>query len=158
MLAMISTTSLRELRIPDAEFLAELHQEAFGAAKAWTAETLRQSLSQPNVCGLLCIAGQQPAGFILVSRAADEAEILTLCVTPAFQRKNLASYLVRAMANDLHKMKIATVFLEVAVTNHAAGALYRTLGFREKSIRKNYYHDADGFTDASVMAAALPLT
>ncbi len=158
MLAMISTTSLRELRIPDAEFLAELHLQAFGPAKAWNADTIRQSLAQPNVSGLLCIAGQQPAGFILVSRAVDEAEILTLCVAPAFQRKNLASYLVRAMANDLHKMKIAKIFLEVAVTNQAACALYRTLGFQENSIRKNYYRDGEGFTDASVMASALPLT
>ncbi|RRA28422.1 ribosomal-protein-alanine N-acetyltransferase, partial [Cronobacter sakazakii] len=45
--------------------------------------------------------------------------------------------------------------LEVRASNHAARALYESLGFNEATIRRNYYPTSDGREDAIIMA--LPL-
>jgi ribosomal-protein-alanine N-acetyltransferase len=52
------------------------------------------------------------------------------------------------------KMRGASkVLLEVRVSNHAARALYESLGFHEIAIRKGYYRDPD--EDGLVMAREL---
>ena len=44
------------------------------------------------------------------------------------------------------------MFLEVAVTNHAARALYAAHGFTEAGLRRHYYSDG---TDALILRSTL---
>ncbi|MDN6731712.1 MAG: ribosomal-protein-alanine N-acetyltransferase, partial [Atopostipes suicloacalis] len=39
------------------------------------------------------------------------------------------------------KLEIKVLTLELRVSNHKAKKLYKKIGFKEKSIRKNYYSD-----------------
>jgi ribosomal-protein-alanine N-acetyltransferase len=76
------------------------------------------------------------AGF-LVSRALaeDEREILNLAVAPAFRRRGVA----RGLLSGLIRTWRGAVFLEVRESNRAAQSLYKSLGFQQVAIRREYY-------------------
>ncbi len=91
--------------------------------------------------------------MILARVAADEAEILTLAVAPPSRRAGLGAALLRAAMRHAGRVGARTMFLEVAVTNGAARALYASFGFREAGLRRGYYIDG---TDALVLRSGFP--
>jgi ribosomal-protein-alanine N-acetyltransferase len=132
--------------------LAQLHAES--SVVAWTEGSLREILQTP---GTFAFAGKD--GFIVVRAAADEAEILTLAVRPNCRRRGLGTLLVRSAADHAHRLGSSRLFLEVAVSNAPAAALYEGLGFGEVGRRKNYYATAPGnFEDALILRSNLPLS
>ena len=75
-------------------------------------------------------------GFVLFRKAADEAEILTICTRPAFRQKGHGKLLVQHMKSLLKKEGVRSLFIEVAVSNHAALALYASSGFEKPAAKK----------------------
>ena len=56
----------------------------------------------------------------------------------------------------LKKDNVKSLFIEVAVSNHAALALYVSDGFEKAGVRKNYYERCDGSReDALIMRKGL---
>jgi ribosomal-protein-alanine N-acetyltransferase len=129
-----------------APVLAALHAESF--PKAWIETEFRTLLSQPGVAAW--IAGEIPNGFILVRAVAEEAEILTLAVSPAHRRAKIGTALVEKACAHLARAKIQKLFLEVAADNAAALALYGGAGFTPCGRRPGYY-TGTAATDAVVM-------
>ncbi len=66
-----------------------------------------------------------------------EAELLFIETKPNWRRRGVASALLR----DLLRRCPGDVFLEVRESNHAALALYGSIGFREEGVRRKYYSD-----------------
>lgn len=81
-----------------------------------------------------CLCGY--GGFSL---AADEAEILTVAVAPEHRRRGIARTLMLRMMRDAAGLGAAVLYLDVRESNEAARALYRSLGFTETGVRRNYY-------------------
>ncbi len=76
------------------------------------------------------------AGFLVTRTVADgEREILNLAVAPEFRRQGVARDLVRSFLEELN----GAVYLEVRASNSAARNLYKSLGFQEVTVRKEYY-------------------
>jgi [ribosomal protein S18]-alanine N-acetyltransferase len=92
-------------------------------------------------------------GFILFRVAADEAEVLTLAVTPAARRHGLGRRLLRAALERAAAQGAARMFLEVSAANGPARGLYETAGFSEVARRPRYYVDG---SDALVLSRTLP--
>ncbi len=114
--------------------LAPLHAESFD--RPWTAADLRELAVLPGVTSLAALDAEEEAlGFVMLRRAADEAEILTLAVAPAARRRGVGRALVEAAVAHAP----AALFLEVAADNAAARALYAAAGFREAGRRRGYY-------------------
>lgn len=124
-----------------ARTLAEIHATAF--TEVWGEKAFADLLAQPGVFAL-----STDAGFILCRAVADEAEIVTLAVSPAARRQGQARALIAAARELLTGLGVASFFLEVARGNKPARALYDGLGFEAVGLRKAYY--ADG-SDAVVM-------
>ncbi len=82
---------------------------------------------------------EEGAGFILWRMVADEGEILTLAVDPDFRRQGLGRQLVNAVLTQAKEKKLVRFFLEVEEKNHAALALYKSLGFAAINRRVDYY-------------------
>lgn len=93
--------------------------------------------------------GEQPCGFLLAWRAADELHLTDLGVKAEFRRRGLA----RALVTELCRLEARVVFLEVRESNLPALALYEALGFTELDRRARYY--ADTGEDAVVMQRLL---
>lgn len=141
---------------PDyAEAAAALHADAFPDA-AWTAESLRDLIAMPGALALLASADDgQPAGFVLLRQAADEAEIITLAVTPRFRRLAVARRLLEAGFAELKGRGATRCFLEVQSDNRAARGLYLAMRFAEAGRRAAYYQTPAGPRDAVVMQRPL---
>jgi ribosomal-protein-alanine N-acetyltransferase len=130
-----------------AAVLAAIHAASFPQPERWGADAMARQVAQPGVFALI-----DPAGAMLLARvAADEAEILTLAVTPALRRQGRGRALLEA-AMRLAAERATSLFLEVSAGNLAAQGLYFGAGFREVGRRRRYY--ADG-ADALVLRREL---
>ena len=76
--------------------------------------------------------------------AADEAEILTVAVSPQVRRTGIARRLLDRALTAAADQGAIRMYLEVADDNVAAIALYRAAGFEQIAIRPRYYRRADG--------------
>ncbi len=137
----------------DLPALARLRGASFEAA--WSEAEIADLLSAPG--GLALVMGEpSPQGFLLGRLTVDEAEILTLAVDPAARRRGVGRHLVEAAAESFHAKGATALFLEVALDNDAARALYTASGFRPAGIRRGYYARPGGAAiDALVLRRAL---
>jgi tRNA threonylcarbamoyl adenosine modification protein YeaZ/ribosomal-protein-alanine acetyltransferase len=137
-----------------AKLLAEIHGESFDTQ--WNETAFGELLNSAGTNAVLISSQNNPTGFVLFRKAADEAEILTICTRPAFRQKGHAKALVQHMESMLKKNGIKSLFIEVAVSNQAALALYISCGFKNSGVRKNYYERDNGMReDASIMRKGL---
>jgi ribosomal-protein-alanine N-acetyltransferase len=74
-------------------------------------------------------------GFVSFFHVEDEIEIIKISILKSYQRKNYGSILI----NEIKKLKIKKIFLEVSVENINAINFYLKNGFQQIGIRKGYY-------------------
>ena len=153
--ALMSVEILVNRAMPfDASLLAALHASCF--AKAWDEAEMAQFIAAPDTICLIASAvdatGGAPAGFLIARKAADEAELLTLCVLPAYRGLGLARALMREAMDALRSSGATQLFLEVEDGNQAALRLYSSLGAVRVGQRKGYYEHG---ADAAIFSLAL---
>jgi [ribosomal protein S18]-alanine N-acetyltransferase len=128
---------IRQASKADILILETIHALAFPRPEAWSRDVFDLQLAMPNVIGLI----HQADGLILLRRAADEADILTLAVAPEARGKGIAQTLLNKATAAAASLGARTVFLEVSVTNIAARQLYTKIGFVQVGRRRLYYSD-----------------
>lgn len=138
--------------------VADLHAESF--SPGWSEDEILRLARRPGGGVWLARAEgrgrDRPLGFLILSRVADEAEIISVGVARKARRKGVGDALVRHAIREAQAARAAHLFLEVDETNTAAVALYRRLGFRQVGERKSYYRGGEGEASrALVMSLAL---
>jgi [ribosomal protein S18]-alanine N-acetyltransferase len=128
--------------------LAAIHAMAFPPGEAWGEDAIVLQLALPGTFGLL----DERGGMLLARIISGEAEILTLAVVPAMRRCGIARALLGAAKTEIASRGGTAVFLEVAMGNIAARALYEREGFVEIGRRPRYYPDG---SDALVLRLKL---
>ncbi len=148
-----ASTSIIEAGAAHASILAGLHAATF--RHPWSAAEFAAMLQTPGAFALLATAGTgggEPTGFVLARKAADEAEILTLCTRPAARRRGIARQLLTTLVGRLKAQGVVSLLLEVAADNGPAIALYRDAGFAPVGRRSGYYATGEsGLCDAIIM-------
>ena len=74
-------------------------------------------------------------GFVCFFHVRDEIEIIKICIIRSHQRKNYGSILI----NEIKKLNIKKIFLEVSIENVNAINFYLKNGFQKIGVRKGYY-------------------
>lgn len=135
----------------DTARLARIHAACFAPGQAWSSDAFDALLANPG-----CVAFEKAAGFALMRRAADEAELLTIAVLPNARRQGTARALMQAFEDAAAARGATRALLEVAADNDAALALYRSRGWVQTARRPAYYA-RPGATrcDALIMAKSL---
>ncbi|HET6388952.1 ribosomal protein S18-alanine N-acetyltransferase [Hyphomicrobium sp.] len=150
---MTNVTPFRNLKhasmlwaAPDrAEEIAALHTKLFDPP--WDAAAIKSLLEHPAATSLIAVAGGQKKSviaFVIGQLAADEAEILSIGVSPDWQRVGLATGLLEGLSRAARRGGAKRIFLEVAEDNTSGLGLYSKLGFREVGRRKRYYERPGG--------------
>ena len=136
----------------DAAAIAALHARLF--ATPWDADAVRALIEHPAAVSLIAArAGRNIVGFILAQIAADQAEILTVGVSPEDQNQGIGRQLVEGTVRAAARSEARRLFLDVAEGNAPARALYAACGFGEIGRRKDYYTLADGARDDALQLA-----
>ncbi|HEX9461059.1 MAG TPA: GNAT family N-acetyltransferase [Alphaproteobacteria bacterium] len=125
-----------------AELLAVVHGRCF--EETWSRRVIAELLSTPGGFAYMAVVddpvvGEAPAGFTLARIASDDAELLTLCVLPAYRRQGIAASLLDMAIRRARELSAGRLFLEVAETNEPARALYANRGFAAGRRRPDYY-------------------
>jgi ribosomal-protein-alanine N-acetyltransferase len=134
----------------DAGALAALHGASF--RRGWSEDEFERLLLDRSVLAHRATLGQRPVGFIISRIAAGEAEILSVAVARAQQRRGLARRLLDLHMRRLAGLGVRTIFLEVDDDNTPARRLYARSAFRQVGRRDGYYPRT-----GSASAAALVL-
>lgn len=102
------------------------------------------------------LAPQRLLGFAAFFRVDDEAELWSLAVERRSRRRGIAKSLLLDGCRRLSDAGARRLFLEVRGSNKAAVELYRSLGFRLLTTRRDYYRNPP--EDALVLALKLGLS
>lgn len=136
----------------DCHHLHRIHAEIF--RHPWSEDDFHGLIGQATVFGFIAREEGRPDGavaFVLARLTIDEAEILTIAVSPAFRRKGLGRALMDAVLRHLHHERACALFLEVDEANIAAHALYRRLGFVKVGERPGYYETGGSRSAALIL-------
>ena len=120
--------------------MAAIHAESF--ERSWDALEMATHTQKDMCFGV--DHDESLGGFIILSVAAGQAEILTIATALAARRQGLGRQLLDGIIDHLRAADVGELFLEVAEDNAAALALYRGAGFQPIGRRPGYYRRAAG--------------
>jgi ribosomal-protein-alanine N-acetyltransferase len=137
---VIETATVEAL--PD---ILQIEEACFSAP--WTRKMLEAELSG-NPFAYFLLAKQMPqgengsvsiVGYLCFWVVFEEVRLMNLAVIESMRHKGIAKALVmQALEMGLAQAARCAV-LELRASNHAAHALYRSLGFRDVTTRSTYY-------------------
>ena len=99
--------------------------------------------------------GKKVIGFAILSVSIEESHLLNIGLTSSKRGQGLGKELLEKIVIAAEVMGSKKIFLEVRISNEIAIDLYKTMGFREIGLRKNYYRLKEGREDAILMSKTL---
>lgn len=140
----------------DVSVISELESEIFGSS-AWSRDLVTEEVTGPHRTYVVI---ENPHGKILgyggMLVIGHDADIQTIAIIPESRGTGLGRRLLSELLSEARAKDAWQVFLEVRADNDAAVSLYRSYGFEELAVRKQYYQP-DG-VDALVMRLRLAPT
>jgi len=88
---------------------------------------------------LVCDETERPLAFLLVQLAGDTADIIDIGTAVTSRGQGIATSLLQHYLDNMRDVGVAKLYLEVAVDNVPAIALYKRAGFIEIGKRIGYY-------------------
>jgi ribosomal-protein-alanine N-acetyltransferase len=76
---------------------------------------------------------------VMVAAPGIEADVLTVGVLPEHRKSGIGTAFMEQLENWASDKESNAMMLEVGVDNSSAIALYKSLGYVQISLRKNYY-------------------
>ena len=144
---------LRPMQRSDIKVLAEIESAAYEFP--WELETFRSCFK----IGYHCWVGERArevVGYGISTIGAGESHVLNLCVAPNWQGRGYGRVILQKLIDEATPFRADSLFLEVRPSNPNAIKLYRSVGFNEIGMRKDYYPARNnGREDALVMARVL---
>jgi ribosomal-protein-alanine N-acetyltransferase len=127
--------------VDDIAAVEALQDDAFD--RPWGAGSFRWALERSDVARLYVMRSPsgELVGYCACWLLVDELHINSVAVAAAWQRRGLASTLLRAVARDAAAAGATSATLEVRESNQAARALYERLGFQVEAVRRDYYRE-----------------
>ncbi|MBR6951259.1 MAG: ribosomal protein S18-alanine N-acetyltransferase [Oscillospiraceae bacterium] len=107
----------------------------------WTERSLSEEMNDPDGLTLAALRGGRLAGFCMMHRAGDQAELYQIAVCPEERRAGVALELLRSAETAAGGRGMGEAFLEVRASNAPAVGLYEKAGWRRLGTRRNYYVD-----------------
>ena len=141
--------SLRSANPADAASLSRLHTASFD--DGWTTDDFVTWLSRAEAFAVIAGEGGG-AAFGLALMAGADAELLTIATDPLQRHSGLGRRIFHALDAEALNRGLERWVLEVACNNLLALGLYKSAGFVEIGLRKDYYRTRDGRVDALVMS------
>lgn len=143
---------VRPATIDDAKGIYGVEEESFSVP--WSMKSILSDLANTDVTLYYVLAGEDGSieGYAGLWYVVDEGQITNIALKKAYRGKGYGELLLRVLMEKAWDVGCASIFLEVRVSNVQALGLYRKLGYKVVSVRKEYYSDPT--EDAYVMRCA----
>lgn len=139
---------VRIAKSSDLDDIYDLDVQTF--AMPWSKEALSYDiLENDNAFVIVAEYESEFAGYADIWTVLDEADLNSIAVRVDFRRKGIGDAIMLAMTEMLSANGVATINLEVRVSNMPAIKLYKKYGFNECGVRPGYY--LDNGEDALIM-------
>ena len=108
--------------------LAELEKLCF--SEPWSEKSLTEEIDNPAACFLVAMQQDEVLG---------ESYVDNIAVFPEFRGRGVGRTLMAALIEKARENGGVFITLEVRTSNLPAIAMYRSLGFTEAGVRRNFY-------------------
>ena len=124
----------------EADVAAVVQIEKACFSEPWSEESFRALVDGAHALFLVAVNPDHGiAGYIAAIELGDDAELLNVAVEPGSRRRGIAALLLDSVVAELRAKGLKALYLEVRESNLAALALYKSRGFRQLGVRRNYY-------------------
>ena len=118
--------------------IVRIERESF--TDPWSEEAFLGMIDSPLAFFTVALGEDDSViGYAAATGAWEDGEILSVAVDGGARGKGVGGLLLDAAVEALREQLVARVFLEVRESNSAAIALYKSRGFSQMSVRRNYY-------------------
>ena len=112
--------------------------------KPWTKNQFKNDIfSDANSENWVYIMDELVAGYIFGLIIHDEFHLNNIAVHPEYLRRSIGKELIRHIISRVIYRDIKVILLEVSANNIPAQKCYKSLGFTQMGIRKDYYSKGD---------------
>ena len=115
--------------------VANIEKECF--SHPWNEASIEAELENDFSRFLIAVENGRAVGYVGIYVLTGEADVVRVAVLPEYRKKGIA----KAVLKKSLEYAAGEVFLDVRESNSAAISLYKSLGFEDTGIRKNYYSD-----------------
>jgi ribosomal-protein-alanine acetyltransferase len=153
----MSAVRLRRMREADLEPVMAL-AASLKDAPHWRRDAYLLALDEGAIPRRIALVAEDAEagtvmGFAVACLLSPQAELESIAVAEAEQRRGIGRKLFFAMVEELEAAGVCEVLLEVRASNQRARGFYRSLGWNEAGIRPRYYADPE--EDAVLMSLKL---
>ncbi len=117
--------------------IVELEKLCFSTP--WTYENLEEELDNKTAYFFVALEDEKVIGYIGVSVVADSCFINNIAVFPEYRRQGVGRALIKMASLTADAMGTDFISLEVRESNYPAIAMYRSMGFEEMGMRRDFY-------------------
>jgi len=143
---------VRALRSDDIASVVAIESEAF--TTPWQESTFESLLDRDGVeLMVMTDARDGVIGYAVLWVILDQGELANLALTTSRRGAGLGAHLLRHVLERARARGVEKLFLEVRASNERAIELYRSFGFEDVGIRRDYYDRPP--EDARVMLTML---
>lgn len=128
---------IREMKVADLEQVMAIENALFSIP--WSETGFFSFLLRQDALFLVAEENGEILGFCGILIALDEGDLVKIGVVQERQSQGIGRKLLEALARKSGEKGVASIYLEVRAGNQAAIHLYKSLGFQQIGIRKDYY-------------------
>ena len=128
---------IRPMEREDCEQVAVIEAASF--SMPWSLRAFTDTVEKQNFRYFVAEEAGEILGYCGFLYVLDEAEIPNVCVKESARKRGVGRQMMTVLMEEAKKLGMAVLYLEVRESNQPARGLYKSLGFEENGIRKNFY-------------------
>ena len=132
------TSELRIVPLSEEHLPALAEIETLSFSEPWSCESLR-ILTRDGGFGVVVLLDGRAVAYGGMTFVLDEGSVTNIATHPDLRGRGFGRLAVRGLLREAEERGIVSVFLEVRPSNAPALAIYRSEGFEEIGVRKNFY-------------------
>ena len=137
-----------DLTALDLDAVIAVEQSVYG--HPWTVGNFKDALASGYQAQRL-LAGDTLIGYFVAMKVVDEVHLLNITVSMSYRSQGWARLMLDALAVWSRGQGCAWLWLEVRESNHRALQVYRSHGFKQVGLRKDYYPVGRGLREAALV-------
>lgn len=108
-------------------------------SEPWSRQAFMDTINSEEYIYLVATFEDKVVGYAGCYIALDEGNITNIAVDTNYRRVGIGNELMVQLKRLLEGRDVTSIFLEVRESNEAAQKLYKSCGYEEVGMRKNFY-------------------